>query len=630
MNMMALLNQALEQKLLRFLDVQFSQIIAADESPLLQLACALLSADAGAGHVCLPITRLTPRYFFDGRQPELAQALWKAAGSPDKEQWLKAFESSPLVGDGVSPAPLVLQQERLYLQRMWKNEGAVIQFISQGALDKIIYQPKTDECRLRQILDQLFTSNASEINFQKVAAAVAITSKVAIISGGPGTGKTTTVAKLLTALVRLAGKRSLRIELAAPTGKATVRLTQSLSQAYSQLSLSGEERRRLPEQALTLHRLLGLRSHGYQPRYHKNNPLHLDALVVDEASMIDLPMLARLIAALPTSAQVILLGDRDQLASVEAGAVLGDMGRFLSLGYSEERAEALNRLTGYHLKGRPLEQFPNPCVAHVCDQLCLLNKNYRFDKKSGIGQLAQAVNLGDHSTALSILNQVDEKYPDIQLHRLENAKDYQKLLKDSVVAYQPYLQLIKMGRDPEEVLNAFNRYQLLCALRTGQFGVQGLNIHIEKSLRHSGLFNFSQHSFHPWYAGRPVMIECNDSSLGLFNGDLGIALHDRSGNLRVYFPFSDGNIKSVQPNRLPAHSTAYAMTVHKSQGSEFEHTALVLPDHFSPVVTRELVYTAITRARRKLTLYSADKILTHAILTPTERRSGLVARLKFF
>lgn len=630
MTMMGLLNQALDQKLLRFLDVQFAQIIAAHHSPLLQLACALLSSDAGAGHVCLPLARLAPEYFFDGRHPELAEALWQAAGKPNKNAWLNAFQSSSLVGEGTSPTPLVLEKERLYLQRMWKNEGQVIQFISDYSLEKMTYHKK-DECRLKQILDQLFTSNESDINFQKVAAAVAITSKVAIISGGPGTGKTTTVAKLLTALIRLSGERTLRIELAAPTGKAAVRLTQSLGNAYRELSLSAGESRRLPEKACTLHRLLGAYSKGHQSRYHKNNPLDLDVLVVDEASMVDLPMLARLIDALPNSAQVIFLGDRDQLASVEAGSVLGEIGRFLSLGYSTSRAEELNRLTGYDLKGHPIEHFPNLCVAHVCDQLCLLNKNYRFDKKSGIGELAQAVNSGEHHKAHSILRDVNKKYVDIRQHALSDAKDYQKLLKDCVAAYQPYLELIKQGKDPETILHAFNRYQLLCALRTGSFGLEGLNTQIEKTLCHSGLLSLSQKPFNnSWYSGRPIMIECNDSSLGLFNGDLGMTLYDHSGALRVYFQFSDGHIKSVQPNRLPAHSTAYAMTVHKSQGSEFEHTALVLPDHFTPIVTRELVYTAITRARQKLTLYSTDKVLNHAILNPTQRRSGLVARLKSF
>ncbi|WP_435056139.1 exodeoxyribonuclease V subunit alpha [Yersinia aleksiciae] len=622
---MALLNQALGDHLLRPLDLQFSRMIAGDNNPMLQLAAAILSAEAGAGHVCLPLSYLQPDLLFGGRQSALSQALWQAAGAPDESRWVQALNNSPAVSDGSQPTPLVLQNNRLYLQRMWQYEGDVVRFIASDSTAAWVNEPRdVNETLLRTTLDRLFGLAGTEVDWQKVAAAVAATRRISVISGGPGTGKTTTVAKLLTALIQLSQGQRLRIQLAAPTGKAAARLTESLGNAIRQLVLTDDERKLFPDQASTLHRLLGAQPNSQRLRYHRGNPLNLDVLVVDEASMVDLPMMARLIAALPAKAQVIFLGDRDQLASVEAGAVLGDICRFAEWGYSELRAEQLARLTGCSLLGViPIGNVPTDAV-NVRDSLCLLRKSYRFDEKSGIGQLALAVNAGKSNKALSVLSST---YSDIECFSLADSDDYQVLLEDCAAGYQHYLQLATSGAHAVDVLAAFGRYQLLCALRTGPFGVSGLNERIEQLLHRKRLIERASGPSGRWYVGRPVMIGLNDSALGLFNGDIGIALYDSEGELRVHFQLPDGNIKSVQPSRLPSHETAYAMTVHKSQGSEFEHTALILPNTFMPVLTRELVYTAITRARQRLTLYCSHAVLSHAIRTPTQRRSGLVDRL---
>lgn len=611
--MIEILNQALVLGALRPLDVHFAQIVAGHDEPELLLAAACLSAEAGAGHVCLLLDQLLPKNLFNGRQPELALAAWQAAGQPDLARWQQRLAASAAVSDGNSATPMVLQQQRLYLQRMWQSEGEVAAFISSDAVPQPV-----EEVQLREILDQLFGEVADEPDWQKIAAAVAATRRIAVISGGPGTGKTTTVAKLLAALVQLGGDTRLRIQLAAPTGKAAARLTESLGTASRQFLLTPEQRALFPVEAATLHRLLGAQPNSQRMRYHRGNPLHLDVLVVDEASMVDLPMMARLIAALPPEARVIFLGDRDQLASVEAGAVLGDICRFAEQGYSAERAAQLARLTGYALQGQPVG-------AAVRDSLCLLRKSYRFDAQSGIGQLASAVNAGDGKQAMVALN---GRYADVTGYPLAETEDYQQLLDACVVGYRDYLKQVAAGADATKILDVFGHFQVLCALREGPFGVAGLNERIESGLQRAGLIRRNPGPAGRWYLGRPVMIGRNDSALGLFNGDIGVALPGAEGDLRVHFQLPDGSIKSVQPSRLPAHETAYAMTVHKSQGSEFDHTVLVLPNHFLPVLTRELVYTAITRARKQLSLYATDKVLLGAIRTPTQRRSGLAERLQ--
>ena len=606
--MSELLREAVEKRLIRALDLQFAHMLADDGQPALMLAAACVSAEAGEGHVCLPLDHLRDGQLFAGRQPELSAEIWQAAGQP--EAWQPLLLQSHAVSDGSKPTPLVVAQQRLYLHRMWRGEGHVARFIANEQA-----VPAFNDADLQQILNELFGDRPDD--WQKIAAAVAITRHISVISGGPGTGKTTTVAKLLAALIRLS-QRKLRIRLAAPTGKAAARLTESLGKALQALTLSEEERHAFPEEATTLHRLLGAQPNSQRLRYHAGNPLHLDVLVVDEASMVDLPMMANLIAALPQHARVIFLGDRDQLASVEAGAVLGDICRCAEAGYSTARARQLAQLTGCQLDGADGADMPN-----VRDSICLLRKSYRFDARSGIGQLAQAVNAGDAKAADKVFG---AGFADICRSDLSSAEHYQQLLEQGIAGYEEYLTLLQRNAEAEAVLAAFARYRLLCALREGPFGVAGLNERIERQLLKQRRIRRPQAQSR-WYVGRPVMIARNDSALGLFNGDIGVAMNDASGVLKVFFPLPDGSIKAVQPSRLPPHDTAWAMTVHKSQGSEFEHTALVLPNHYLPVLTRELVYTAITRARSQLTLYTDRQIFARAVAVRTQRRSGLVERL---
>ncbi|EKA4752661.1 exodeoxyribonuclease V subunit alpha [Salmonella enterica] len=592
--------EAVEQKLLRPIDAQFALTVAGNDDPAVTLAAALLSHDAGEGHVCLPLSRLT---LTEEAHPLLVAWISETATPID---WKKRLLASAAVSCGDSPAPLILCGDRLYLNRMWCNERTVARFFNE--VNQAI---AVDEDQLSRILDALFPPT-DEVNWQKVAAAAALTRRISVISGGPGTGKTTTVAKLLAALIQMADGERCRIRLAAPTGKAAARLTESLGAALRQLPLTDAQKKRIPEDASTLHRLLGAQPGSQRLRHHAGNPLHLDVLVVDEASMIDLPMMSRLIDALPPHGRVIFLGDRDQLASVEAGAVLGDICAYVNAGFTAERARQLSRLTGSAIPAGAGTQ-----AASLRDSLCLLQKSYRFGSDSGIGKLAAAINCGDRSEIQAVFQQ---GFSDIEKRTLQSSDDYAGMLDEALAGYGRYLRLLHEKAAPEAILQAFNEYQLLCALREGPFGVRGLNDRIEQAMVQQRKIQRHPHS--RWYEGRPVMIARNDSALGLFNGDIGIAL-DRGQGLRVWFVMPDGTIKSVQPSRLPEHDTTWAMTVHKSQGSEFDHAALILPSQRSPVVTRELVYTAVTRARRRLSLYADERILAGAIVTRTERRSGL-------
>ncbi|MCG9552851.1 exodeoxyribonuclease V subunit alpha [Vibrio sp. Isolate32] len=510
------------------------------------------------------------------------------------------------------------------------------QSLNWGAIDQAIVQTKqvTD----LDVLDSLVPLSAC-LNWQKVAAAVALSRRFAVISGGPGTGKTTTVTKLLSAMVEqsLSQGKTPTIKLVAPTGKAAARLTESIGKAIEQLPLAPEVKDNIPTESSTLHRLLGAIPNRAEFRHNRRNPLHLDILVVDEASMVDLSMMYKLVDALPEHARLILLGDKDQLASVEAGAVLGDICSFNSAGYSSAQGNLIAEMTGFDAIANTQQAkvgAVNPPA--IADSLCMLQKSYRFDARSGIGQLAKAINNGS-------ANQVDQVFAkgfgDIENHPL-SSDSYNLMLRTLVNEYGAYLNRMNVPLEELEtqearaksVLDLFSQCRLLCSIREGDFGVKGFNHRIERALAARRLVN--PHNDELWYHGRPVMVTRNDHGLGLYNGDIGICMLEADSNqsdstprLKVYFELPDGSVKAVLPSRVPDHETAYAMTIHKSQGSEFDLTLMILPPDFSPILTRELIYTGITRAKKRLMIFSDTNVLKRGIKVKTERVSGLGSRL---
>ncbi|UDG79393.1 RecBCD enzyme subunit RecD [Candidatus Ecksteinia adelgidicola] len=610
--MRTLLNQAITFNLMTSLDIQFASMIAKKNEPDILLAAAYLSSYTRAGHVCLMLEQLQVSQLFSGQKPELAKAVWIASGKLDVLCWNKRLMQCSAVSDGSSPTPLVLQNECLYLHRMWKNESNVIEFIKTNHPYQL-----ADKSRIRSTLNQLFSSPSYKINWQKIAVAVALTRRISIISGAPGTGKTTIVGKLLLALLQLNNNNKFRIQLSAPTGKSAARLTTSLQSMCDQLMLTKKQKALFPTQAITLHRLLGAKFNTRNMRYNQNNPLHLDVLVVDEASMIDLSMMNYLIQALQKWTKVIFLGDSHQLSSLESGAVFSDLCSFSTEGYSKIRTKELNYLTGYLLKNKKKQS-----TSMISNSICMLRKNYRFNVKSGISQLSKAINVSDIKKVKKI---IDSNLNDVTYYFFKTELEYQLLLKTHLMGYYNYFKNVHSKFDIITLFSSFRRFQILCALREGPFGTFHVNQQIEFLLQHAGLIHYSSRQ---WYSGKPIMITRNDSFLELFNGDIGITLLDEKKDFRVNFLLPNGSIKSIHTNRLPMHETAYAITVHKSQGSEFDHVTLILPNYSLPILTRELIYTAITRARYYLSLYINKKIFIQSICTFMHRNSGLIKRLK--
>ena len=592
---------------LKALDVAFAEFLhsqSATVDSLVLQAAALLSQQLGQGEVYLDLTALNPSKFGD----ELGQQL--AQHSP--VDWLKALQqASDLVAlaEGNTPLVLDLPLKRLYLRRYWQYQQTVnhvIQRLLQPVSQPLAATVKAD-------IERLFASPTTAIDWQKMACLLALRAKFSIITGGPGTGKTTTLTKLLAVLInsQLAenADKQLNILLAAPTGKAAARVSESINKAVDSLNIDDAIKQQMPRKATTLHRLLGSRPNTRQYHYHPHNRLLADVVIVDEASMIDLEMMAALLAALPDQAGLILLGDKEQLASVEPGSVLGDLCH--GAGAQAYTADTLAWL-GLDM---PAANSSQPCN----QQTTVLQHSYRFVDSSGIGHLAKAVNGGDFARVHSVLNQPD--YTDLNpaqlnaysAHRQQPQPDsalnllQQLILPPAAAALQGYRQYrwvisqkasyANLDDWAQAVLQAFDGFRVLSPLRRGPWGVEGLNQHIAQWL--------GPETTSAWYEGRPVMITSNDYGLGLMNGDIGIALKDPHNKLRVAFPCEQG-IQWLSPLRLPNVETAYAMTVHKSQGSEFEHVVLVLPDQASQVLSRELIYTGITRAKQHFTLLEAQ------------------------
>lgn len=546
---------------------------------------ALVSLAAREGHVCLDLNDPTTR----ARLAGLGFA---------------GLDPATLPGTGVvtgpdGPGPLVLHGHRLYFARLFRDEdflGRAILALAGAASPTVTIAAETLG---RGVLDD------GQPDWQAVALFAALTHRFCVISGGPGTGKTHTVARLLHLAALTHGQDIFTIGLAAPTGKAAGRMSESLSRAFGG-ALPPELAACLPHPAQTVHRLLGWQPGGHF-RHHRGNPLALDMLVVDEVSMLDMELAARLLEALPEGARLVLLGDRNQLASVEAGAVLANLCPAEAVnGFSEDFVGRWKELTGASL---PVTETPCALTDHVVE----LRKSWRFGPDSGIAALAGFIRDGRAEEAAAFL---ETPHADVAITPCSGT---QQLREELAPLVRAAFGGLGQTSDPAQAFALFEALRLLSPVRQGPRGTETLNRLVREIL------GFGRDD-HAWYPGRPVMIRENDYNLGLFNGDVGIAL-TVDGSLRVFFPGPDG-FTSLSPARLPRFETCYCMTVHKSQGSEFEHAVLVLPEEPCPVLGRELLYTALTRAKRRFTLIGRTDQVATAVNSPARRDSGLGERLR--
>jgi len=564
-----------------YLSLHFAEFIAAraqvDCDDLISLSAALVCEANQQGSVCIDLADLGGQLLFTSSSIDATQ-IPLAPGTPD---WRTHLLACTLVGTAGVRAPLTLEGDKLYLNRFWHYEDSIASRIRQLAESQSRAEALVDSDRLNQQPDDLELID----NEQRAAVRVAAEKAFCVISGGPGSGKTSTVVRILSMLLRL--QPNTRIALTAPTGKAAARMMASIAERIDQLTAHPSVRQAIPTEARTIHRLLGYRRHGFE--YNENHPLPFDCVIVDEASMVDLKLMYHLLSALPETARLILLGDRDQLASVAAGNVLGDI-----TGHGQDMSTGDGDITA--------------CIA-------LLRNNYRFDKNTAIGELAMLVNQGQSDLALELLRQNQRGLSWFEGATLQPGANELEWLYE---AYQPIFN----SRTPAEALDCYDSTRVLCATNRGPLGVQSLNRTISNALLERNGLADNEH-----YHGLPVMINRNQYELGLYNGDTGILWQHETG-LRACFRDSQNGIRDFALNRLRDFTPAWSCTVHKSQGSEFDNVLLILPvEAESDVLCRELLYTAVTRARRNFVLHGQSAVVRQAIGKLTRRFSGLAQKL---
>lgn len=630
---LAALKKAVTDQSLRRIDYALAQLIyelQPDTKASVLLAVALTSQQLGQQHSCLDL-----QWAWSARSDVQNTSLWQLVPAEfSLDIWLEDLRSAACVTcDGSAletlARPLVLQGQYLYLRRYWQYEQQIVEGLAQRlAVHRAVTQP------LLPMLTELFPESlmpdgVQSTDWQKIACALAVRGSFTLISGGPGTGKTTSVVRLLALLQQtVAADTPLRIALAAPTGKAAARLSAAISDELEKLPLSLAVRAAIPVEVSTLHRLLGSQSYTRQFKYHAKCLLPIDVLVVDEASMIDLEIMAHIFQTLPASARLIMLGDQDQLASVEAGAVLAELcADAQTAGYSPATTAWLGEQTGEQTLNA--DSTYTDAYSALTEQVVILRHSRRFSADSAIGKFARLVKQQQAVAAIQLLEQMPEGLALLSLPSQHAA--FEECIQKGYAQYLKHLQQTPKASAGDFawsqwaalVLHAFEQFRVLSP---HQNEVHRLN-HSVRALLHK------RHYQEVWYAGRPVLVTRNDYSLGLMNGDVGMTLWvpntQSAFSLQVAFLDDSGGVRFFAPERLMAVETAYAMTVHKAQGSECAHTLLVVPAKDSPVLTKELLYTAITRAKHQCTVaHSGQDILRTMIERSLARRSGLSVQLR--
>ncbi len=566
----------------------FMQKLSGSNDPDFYLACGLVNHRAEQGDICLDLVDYAGKSVLrsQGSQSTNSQA-------PSLESWVETLRHIPVIGVPGEKKPLILDTDRdvprLYLLRYWQYEQRLAGFIHRN---RQLPPLPLDNPLLEEGIKRLFPNAQSQPDQQADAARAALQNRFCVITGGPGTGKTTTVLKIIILLLEQVSDRPMTLAIAAPTGKATNRIRESLRSSRTEADQQGltteKVLSRIPAETFTIHRLLGSIHHSPRFRHDRNNPLPYDCVIVDEVSMVDMALMSKLVEALRPDSRLILLGDKNQLSSVESGSVLGDI------------CDAPESSTHQNIIN--------------------LEKSYRFDEQSGIGRLSHLINNGQARESLEMLHQPPSA--DIRLQQTPRPGDVRSSLEKALLkTYRNWFDTLST----ENVFSMVTRFGVICALRNGPYGAVTINRLIEQLLTEKKLIPKNRE----WYIGRPVMVTRNHHQLELYNGDIGIVLPDDEDNGRpkVFFDRGGNVYRKISPARMPEHETAYAMTIHKSQGSEFDRVLIILPDQDAPILSRELIYTAITRARESVDIWSDDDTFLKSVNRRTERSSGLKSAL---
>jgi exodeoxyribonuclease V alpha subunit len=561
----------------------------------------LVSKKLAEGHICLDLSAI-------GSEEEELPSYYQSLDIAIKN----LPENKLVTKNAEEKQPFVLHQNRLYLQRYFNYESKILDRIVGFVESEKASEPlRINELKQnKDFIATLFTNNTGTVNWQLAAAISSYLNNFSIITGGPGTGKTTTVAKILAILFHL--NPNLKVGLAAPTGKASARMAESLKNA--QLDVSESIKSKFQEiQPATLHRLLGYIPDSPYFKHNADNPLNFDVIIVDESSMIDAALFSKLLDAVDPQTRLILLGDKNQLASVEAGSLFGDLcmaQNELNI-FNAERLSLINSFIDEPSSqiNKETRSSEHPLFQHIIE----LQYSHRFNSKKGIGKFSSAIISNDKAK----INEFIAQNADEQV--LIDSNFEQTVFENFVAAYKEYIA----ETDIQKALNKFNQLRVLCAIREGEQGLYVTNKKIEQYLQNQGFLKIDGE----FYENRPIIMNSNNYDIGLFNGDIGIIRKDEQGVLKAFFEDSEGKLKQVLPGLLAGIETVFAMTIHKSQGSEFDKVLNLLPKNEGiNILTRELLYTGVTRAKKQVVLQATAKSILDASEAQVKRASGISHR----
>lgn len=601
--------------IIRLIDFYFASILTTKKQKYLKYSITLLTNSISKGNICLPISKLyldvniknQKNKFFIKKIKEINKIInWKQI----------LLLNNKIISNGKKITPIILENNCLYLYKIWDEENIIIKNFLKNTFISI------EQEKIKNILKFLFINENKDDFFQKQAICAALTHRISIISGSPGTGKTSIISKIIFTFIKIFNI-PLKIRVVATTGKASVRITQSVNNFFKKISLNlinENEKKNIPKKATTIHNLLKMKIYTENTLYNDQNKLDLDLLIIDEASMINFNLMSIILKALSKKTKLILIGDEYQLPSIEYGNIFKDLCYFKKFFFTKKYFMWLNIINNNKLQ----ENYNIP-IFFFRNFITILQHNYRYSKNSGINKLALMVKEGNIKKIKKLF--LLKKYTDINYVHIMNEKKYKLMINSFINEYKKYFIFLKKNHNHKDILKKFNYYQIICAVKHGLFGTKIINNIIEKELFNKKIL-INNIKYPNWYIGKPIIINQNNNFLNLFNGDIGITFFDKNDKkLKIKFLSANNEYQVISIKHLPSYDIAYAITTHKSQGSEFEKISLVLPNKFYPILTRELIYTAITRAKKKIDIYSHKLIFYKAIKLKIKRFSNIKKKI---
>ncbi|XBC39499.1 MAG: exodeoxyribonuclease V subunit alpha [Buchnera aphidicola (Nurudea shiraii)] len=557
-------------------------------------------------HTCLPISILRNKNVLCNKEnTKLINKILKKIIF--EKNFLLQTLKEKISSNGSYLTPLVILNEKIYFFKTWKAEKKIFHFISTPQ-----YHKKEKLIEISKKITSLLHENKDE--FQKIAILFSIINQITFIIGDPGTGKTTIVSKILTGIKIIFPKKKLKIQLAATTGKAAYRLTESVNNSISNLKNFYKNETISIKPAVTLHRLLKVNFKSYQYFKHSEKFLDIDILIVDESSMIDIFIMEKLIDSISKKTKIIFLGDPNQLPPIGCGHVLKDIYSYHYNGYTKKMTQNISIF-----KINSIKQISNYKFSEINEKICVLKKNYRFNEKSDIYYISNKIKKNKFNNFKKLFSNT---YKNIKFFTLNTGQDYKRMIKNLTKNYINYWNILNKQKI-SDIISIFNNHKLICIFKNGPFGIQGLNEELEYEMNKQGLIKKIVIDEKIIYFGQPILILKNDYTMNLYNGDTGIIMYGKNNTLQAFFEINKNKTKAIPINLLPKFQTNWAMSVHKSQGSEFNHVSLVLPHTQLNILNKDIIYTAITRAKKTLTIYSSKKTFKKAIKNKTVRYGGL-------